>query len=720
MARPSGPSFNWFQSLYGAITKVTGGIWTRYGGQGWTRFRFLLPGSRFDYEREAGDLWMNPVVGLCLDWLGNRFPRPLIHVSRISKSNRDHVPLGRHPLIDLWNRPNGFYSRRTLEKVIGLSLKCDGNAYIYKVRDNGGKVVQLWWVPHYRILPTWPPDGSAYIDGYRVWLDSNVYWLPVDDIIHIRDGIDPRNERLGLCALRSNIREVCTINEESGYRAALLRNSCVPGLAVVPKGDDLRPTKEDADTIRASLHETTGGDNRGSTVVLGGPYDLVKIGYSPAEADLMDFPVVPTARILSSLGVAPMSLGLPDPGKTYANLAEANRSSWGTIVATQELVAEALRWELLPEFDVDPYEYLVEYDYTHIQELQESLDAVHTRAREDWKSGGITQNEFREMIGLEPDPDGDRWFPGTGSPEEQEQQDQQHQERLAVLQSRMNQPPPGRGKQDEEDEDEEPATNGKPSKNGEKRFGFYDFKFDASQPRDEGGRWTSGGHGGGGHKPSAGGGGSGSGGGTATGSRPSVAEQLGPIYAKAPEAKKEIDSLADHIAEKVDRGSTVAKAPLKGMARATEKVEKDYGGDASKITDIARNTIVAGEHQHADVVSMLKAKGAAVKVVKPGDDSLGYTGINAKIPTKAGLTAEMQVNTPHMIFAKEPPEFARAIIGEHKYNELAAKAKAAGIEGGMGHKFYEQHRSLPPGHPDGSKIAARSREYYDKIRRLGA
>jgi HK97 family phage portal protein len=412
------------------MSRIAGGMWTRYGGQGWTRYRFLMPGSRFDYERDAGDLWMNPVVGLCLDWLGNRFPRPLLHVSKVNQRTREYTPLGRHPLTDLWDRPNQFYSRRTMEKAVGLSLKVDGNAYIYKARDRAGRVAELWWVPHFRVMPTWPADGSAYVDGYRIRLDSAVYTLPVEDIIHIRDGIDPRNERLGLCALRSNIREVCTINEESGYRAAILRNSGVPGLVVIPDSDQLRPSQADADTIREKLHETVGGDNRGQTVVLGGRYKVEMLGFSPEQLNLVEFPVIPTARILSSMGVAPMSVGLPDPGKTYANLGEANRSSWGSIVSTQELVAEALRWNLLPEFGADPYAYTCEYDYTHIQELQESLDAVHTRTREDFKSGLITQNEGREQIGFDPDPDGDRYYPGTGSPAEIEQQQEQQQAML--------------------------------------------------------------------------------------------------------------------------------------------------------------------------------------------------------------------------------------------------------------------------------------------------
>ncbi len=400
-------------SVMGALTKVTGGLWTRYGGLGWTKVRLYLPGARFDWEKEAADVWMNSIVGLAISWLGDRFSRPIIHVSKIAR-NGDHIPLGRHDLVDLWNRPNPHYSRRTMEKAVGLSLKCDGNAYLYKVRDRMGEVVQLWWVPHFRILPTWPADGSSYIDGYMVWLDTAVYHLKPEDIIHIRDGIDPRNERLGLSALRANLREVCTINMEGSYTAALLKNSGVPGLAIVPDSDaGLRPSPEAAERIKERFGEEFGGDHAGGTAVMAGRYKIVEVGFSPEKLKLDVLPQAAVSRIAAAVGVAPMSLGLPDPGKTYSNLAEANRSSWGTIVSIQELIAESLRFELLPDYGLDPHAYVVEYDYAHVQELQESLDAVHLRTREDWKAGVVRLNEAREQLGFEPDPDGDRYFLGT-------------------------------------------------------------------------------------------------------------------------------------------------------------------------------------------------------------------------------------------------------------------------------------------------------------------
>jgi HK97 family phage portal protein len=402
--------------LYGALTRVIGGMWPRYGGWGWSRVRYFMPGARFDYEREAGDLWTNSVAALGINWLGNRFPRPIMKVSKIAR-NGDHIPLGRHAAVDLWKNPNPWYSRRTLEKAIGLSLIVDGNAYIYKVRSSAGKVVQLWWIPQFRCLPTWPGDGSEYIDGFRVWLDTAVYHLPPEDVIHIRDGIDPRNERLGLSALRSNIREVCTVNSEASYTASLMRNGGFPGVMIIPDDSKgmLRPNKDDAELIKQRFHDSFGQEQAGSTMVMAGPYKVEKVGFSPEEMRLDRLPANAMARIGGAVGVALMCLGLPDAQKTYANLEEATKTSWGTICSIQELVAEALDRELLPEFGAEPGSYCVEYDYSMIQELQESEDAIYERAGKAWDRGLMTRNEGREMMGLEPDDEfGDDYKPGTG------------------------------------------------------------------------------------------------------------------------------------------------------------------------------------------------------------------------------------------------------------------------------------------------------------------
>ncbi|WP_411885881.1 hemagglutinin repeat-containing protein [Polaromonas sp. YR568] len=183
------------------------------------------------------------------------------------------------------------------------------------------------------------------------------------------------------------------------------------------------------------------------------------------------------------------------------------------------------------------------------------------------------------------------------------------------------------------------------------------------------------------------------------------------IYSKAPAAKIEIDLLAEKIA--ADVGGQVAKAPIKSVDRAIEKIVEDYAGDPSKIKDLARNTIIVKDEMLSAVTSRLESSGATVKVINSSTDPLGYSGINTTITTKSGITAEIQVNTPAMIYAKESESVARALLGNDTYNLIS---KQAGIPGGQGHLLYDQWRVLPSGSAQAQSIAAQSKAYYDLIR----
>jgi hypothetical protein len=204
--------------------------------------------------------------------------------------------------------------------------------------------------------------------------------------------------------------------------------------------------------------------------------------------------------------------------------------------------------------------------------------------------------------------------------------------------------------------------------------------------------------------------------------KPDIGEKalkdLSAFYKTAPAAKQEIDTLADKIAAEFN--GHVAKAPLKSPERALEKIVGDYGGDASRIKDLARNTIVvpAGKEQSA-LDALLRARPdidpKTVKILDAAKDPLGYSGINVTVPTQAGIHAEIQINSPEMIYAKERPEIARTILGDDLYNQIASKPGRP--PGGLGHEFYEEYRSLPDDSPESDAIAAKSRAYYDAIRR---
>jgi len=169
--------------------------------------------------------------------------------------------------------------------------------------------------------------------------------------------------------------------------------------------------------------------------------------------------------------------------------------------------------------------------------------------------------------------------------------------------------------------------------------------------------------------------------------------------------------VADDIAEMF--GGQVAKAPIKSQERAIQKIMSDYDGDATKIKDLARNTIIVSPDKLGSAVEELAKRGANIKVVDGTKDPLGYSGVNSTIKTQAGIVGEIQVNTPAMIYAKESETMARALLGDDLYTSIATKS---GIPGGQGHKLYEQWRVLSDADPGRHAIEAQSKAYYDAVR----
>ncbi|MFL0798001.1 MAG: hypothetical protein K6L73_10995 [Cellvibrionaceae bacterium] len=184
------------------------------------------------------------------------------------------------------------------------------------------------------------------------------------------------------------------------------------------------------------------------------------------------------------------------------------------------------------------------------------------------------------------------------------------------------------------------------------------------------------------------------------------------IYVRAPAAKVEIDKISDEISNMFD-GKT-AKAPIKSRDRAIQKINDDYGGDPTRIKDLARNTIIVPSDKVNLVVAELSKRGAKVKVIDGSVDPLGYSGVNSTISTKAGVSGEIQVNTPEMIYAKESEAVARVLLGDELYNSIGVKSE---MPGGHGHKYYEQWRVLPESDPRRPLLEAESKAYYDEVRK---
>lgn len=189
--------------------------------------------------------------------------------------------------------------------------------------------------------------------------------------------------------------------------------------------------------------------------------------------------------------------------------------------------------------------------------------------------------------------------------------------------------------------------------------------------------------------------------------------QFNAMYSQAPAAKQHIDEIAVGLAKKY-RGTAIS-APLKGRERAWEKVINDYGGDVTKIKDVARNTLVVKKRNIGNVINDLQGRGATIKVINslPGDS--GYRGVHATISTGSGLSAEIQIHTPSMVVANLPESVARRALSAQAYSDINGFVTRNGYSSGKAHSLYEVIRDANQSIRARDKAANDLRDYFSFV-----
>ena len=169
----------------------------------------------------------------------------------------------------------------------------------------------------------------------------------------------------------------------------------------------------------------------------------------------------------------------------------------------------------------------------------------------------------------------------------------------------------------------------------------------------------------------------------------------------------EVQSLAESIAKK-NKGF-VTPINYKSISSITRKVTTE-GITPYDIKDAVRTTIIVPKSQIDQVLNELSESDSFVQLKRQKPESfMGYSGNIVNIKTSNGLVAEIQVNTERMIYAKEKPEDAKRILGEKRWEEIQ---KQTGMEGGLGHKYYEEWRILDKSDKKAQEIAEKSIKYY--------
>jgi HK97 family phage portal protein len=379
---------------YGALKKFTRMIFKRNPVRAW-----LLPRSRLDWQSEVGDGTGSSTVMAPLLWIVRTFPEAPPALFKLLDDGQEEAQR-RHKLLELLQRPNTFYTGSTLWMAMLMDWYVDGNAYLLKLRDRGGRLAELWWAPHWTVNPQ--GTETDFITHYEYFPGgTEPMRVDVADMVHFRFGLDPDNQRKGRSPLKSVLREVFTDDEAANFTAQLLRNMGVPGIVVSPD-TDAPPSDTDVEETKAYIKARFTGDNRGEAIVMSGRTKVQQFGFSPEQMNLKDIRRIPEERVSAVLGVPAVVAGLGAglDRSTFTNYAEAREAAYEqTIIPTQRILAEDMRFQLLSEYESDVFAWRVGFDLTNVRVLQEDRNRLEQRLNRGLRAGGIMRSEYRRTLG---------------------------------------------------------------------------------------------------------------------------------------------------------------------------------------------------------------------------------------------------------------------------------------------------------------------------------
>lgn len=380
------------------FARTDGGLWPYYGQ------------NRFDYAGEVGPLDGNSAVAICLGWIKDNFPEPVLEVQRRGSGDLWEPQL-EHPVTALLSAPNPFYDGDALWAATVVSYCLDGNAYWIKARGSGGagRPLELWFIPSDRMRPCWDAGGAAFISHYEYRINNQWQRYEVEDVVHFADGMDFHTRR-GSSRLSALLREIMSDNEATTYTVSILRNMGIPGVLIGPKDVADTIPEEARKEIEQVYSQKFGGHERGKPMVTSNPIDVHAVGFSPEQMALDKIRTLPALRICSALRMHPavVHLGVGSGPSAFDNGGQHKAAREATyedcLLPIQRRFARTLDRQLLPDLG-RPDRERVTWNYDDVRALQEDMDALSKRAAAEFAGGVARLNEARERCGYPPDED---------------------------------------------------------------------------------------------------------------------------------------------------------------------------------------------------------------------------------------------------------------------------------------------------------------------------
>jgi hypothetical protein len=203
-------------------------------------------------------------------------------------------------------------------------------------------------------------------------------------------------------------------------------------------------------------------------------------------------------------------------------------------------------------------------------------------------------------------------------------------------------------------------------------------------------------------------------------------DRYGPNQHKT--IQEELVEEVTKIAAQITNAKVIQPPDVKSFKRAEQKVNGQYGGAWPRIKDLNRCTLVVAKESdlenawrrvcdHFRLVrrnSRLQFLSEKAHRINDPLNPCGYSGSTVFVRTAGSndMKAEIQINYPPMMFAKQTKEFVDT-FGQGEAGKM--RMRYAPVPGGLGHQMYEEWQKQEQT-PIGIAHAQASMKYYNYFR----
>lgn len=352
----------------------------------------------------------NELIFACLDVKATSAQDPRLMVQRqvTTRGKTTYEEVAGHPLRQLLMRPNPSMTESDLMRAAVVSWDISNPRRFYCEKTyTSGLLTELHPLDPAMMTPLRSATNGDTI-GYRWGSGGNRKDYSLDDLL-IRSApawYAPPPLPAALGAESSD-------SAQTAYTRAFFANGGTPSGLLKYNRPLNQPERDEIREKWSGIYGNRYGGQHGIGV-LDSQVEYQKTGSNLDELSSQVLRSVAESRICMVFKVPPIIVyayvGLLRA--TYSNLKEAWAGFWDATMSPQFAEWRTFwLWSLLPEFeeerDIRREFVRLQYDMSNVSALQDDVDGIHKRARDDYQAGGLSFNEYRSAIGRDAVPGGD-------------------------------------------------------------------------------------------------------------------------------------------------------------------------------------------------------------------------------------------------------------------------------------------------------------------------